>query len=149
MSKRIGTIAGIGVIVLTLGYLVVGGIGDNLVYFLTPTELIAKGEEAMDTPIRLMGRVEPGSVDWQADDLRLEFRIADDRHTVRVLSEGAPPQMFQDGIDVIVEGRMGQEGVFRATSLMVKHSNEYAPPEGDDHPPVQPLTTGAEGAGGP
>jgi len=148
MSKRIGTIVGVGVILATLGYLVVGGIGNNLVYFLTPTELVAKGEEALDTPLRLMGRVEPGSVDWQADDLRLEFRIADDRHTVQVLSEGAPPQMFQDGIDVIVEGRMGQEGVFRATSLMVKHSNEYAPPEGGDHPPVQPLTTGAGGAGG-
>jgi cytochrome c-type biogenesis protein CcmE len=130
-----------------LAYLVAGGIGDNLVYFMTPTEVLAKGEAAYETPLRLMGQVEPGTVDWRAEDLTLRFTITDDRHALPVLSEGAPPQMFQDGIDVIVEGRMEREGFFRATSLMVKHSNEYAPPEGDDHPPVQPLTDGGDGDG--
>ena len=46
-----------------------------------------------------------------------------------VHSTGAPPQMFRDGMGVVVEGRVGAGGVFEATNLMVKHSNEYRAPK--------------------
>ena len=46
-----------------------------------------------------------------------------------VRSTGAPPQMFRDGMGVIVEGRVGSAGVFEASNLMVKHSNEYRAPK--------------------
>ena len=39
--------------------------------------------------------------------------------------------MFRDGMGVVVEGKFGRDGLFRSSSLMVKHSNEYrAPMEG-------------------
>ena len=46
-----------------------------------------------------------------------------------VHSTGSPPQMFRDGMGVVVEGRVGAGGVFEATSLMVKHSNAYRAPK--------------------
>lgn len=41
--------------------------------------------------------------------------------------------MFREGQGVVVEGRLNREGVFEASTVMVKHSNEYRPPE-DGHP---------------
>ena len=120
------------VILSGLGYLLYGGIGENLVYFLTPTELHAKGTTAYDAPVRLGGMVKPGSVMWDPEKLDLRFDLTDGAREMRVHSRGAPPQMFRDSIGVIVEGRLGRDGVFESSSLMVKHSNEYrAPPHGE------------------
>lgn len=122
------------------GFLMAGGLDENIVYFLTPTELLEKGTEARDAPVRLGGQVVPGTVDWDAERLDLRFRLTDGESTVEVHSSGAPPQMFRDGIGVIVEGRLAQAGVFESSSLMVKHSNEYrAPPEG--HQPADMYQT--------
>lgn len=131
MSKRGRRLAFAGGIVLILGgfgYLLYGGIGENLVFFLTPSELLARGTAAYDSPVRLGGQVDPGSVDWDAEALDLRFRITDGDTTIAVHSTGAPPQMFRDGIGVVVEGRFRSNGVFESTSVMVKHSNEYRPP---------------------
>ena len=124
------------ILVGTFGYLMYGGIGNNLVYFLTPGELLAKGTSAVDVPVRLGGQIVPGSVAWNAATLDLRFRVTDGTKEVAVKSTGAPPQMFRPGIGVIVEGRYDKSGVFSATNLMVRHSNEYrAPPPG--HSPAE------------
>ena len=113
------------------GFILAGGLDENIVYFVTPTELHDKGNDAIDAPVRLGGQVAPGSVVWNADALDLRFRMTDGQREVVVHSSGAPPQMFRDGIGVIVEGRLTQAGIFESDNLMVKHSNEYrAPPEG-------------------
>jgi cytochrome c-type biogenesis protein CcmE len=73
---------------------------------------------------------------WDADALDLRFVLTDGAQQITVHSTGAPPQMFRDGIGVIVEGKLTRAGTFESTNLMVKHSNEYrAPPEG--HAPEQ------------
>lgn len=116
------------VVLSAFGYLLYGGIGNNLVYFLTPGELLAKGTKAVDVPVRLGGQVVPGSVQWDAAKLDLRFRVTDGQKEVAVHAMGAPPQMFRPGIGAIVEGRYNRSGVFEATTLIVRHSNEYHPP---------------------
>jgi cytochrome c-type biogenesis protein CcmE len=134
-SARTGLVLGMVMILGGFGYLLYGGIGENLVYFVTPTELYAKGEVAWDTPVRLGGQVVPGSVDWNASDLDLRFRLTDGERDVEVRSKGAPPQMFRDGIGVVVEGRLTRGGAtFESTNLMVKHSNEYRAPDHGEQP---------------
>lgn len=128
------TLFGVAVLLLGFGYLLYGGIGDNLVYYLTPSELEARGSEAYDSAVRLGGVVVPGSVHWDADALDLRFTVGDGSAEVDVHSRGAPPQMFRDGIEVLVEGRMTSSGVFRSTNVMVKHSNEYRAPEEGQRP---------------
>jgi cytochrome c-type biogenesis protein CcmE len=59
-----GALAAVGVLALAFGWLIYGGLDSNVVYFLTPKELVAKGEKGYDVPVRLGGQVKPGSVVW-------------------------------------------------------------------------------------
>lgn len=133
-SGRRWAIAGVLVIAGTFGWLLYGGLDRNVVFFFTPTELLAKGTDAIEVPVRLGGQVKPGSVVWDEKALDLRFAVVDSGGSgeVAVQSTGAPPQMFRDGMGVVVEGRYGRDGVFRSSSLMIMHSNEYrAPAEGE------------------
>lgn len=132
--KGVGLAVGTLVILSTFGYLAYGGLNENIVYFLTPTELLARGAQGQDAPVRLGGEVRPGSIEWDADRLDLRFVLSDGAREVPVQSKGAPPQMFRDGMGVVVEGRLASDGTFQSTSLMVKHSNEYRAPEQGERP---------------
>src|SRR5687768_8084596 len=132
--RRTLAIAAFVAVAGAFGYLIYGGIGDNLVYFLSPKELLAKGTAAYDVPVRLGGQVVPGSVQWNADRLELRFRVTDGAEQVSVRSKGAPPQMFRDGMGVVVEGRYRRGGEFESHNLMVKHSNEYRAPKPGEQP---------------
>ena len=127
-------IAGAVVVVAAFAYLLSGKIGSNLVYFYTPSELLAQGEKAYGAPVRLGGQVVPGSVKWDAPTTDLQFVMQDGKAQIPVHSHGAPPQMFRDGIGVVVEGKYASGGTFEATELLVKHSNEYRPPKPGQQP---------------
>lgn len=127
-GRKIGLILTALIILGGFGYLMWGGIDSNLVYFLTPAELMAKGDTVVDKPVRLGGMVVPGSVKWNAEELDLRFVLKDSKGSVKVHSRKAPPQMFREGQGVVVEGRLNRGGTFEATTLMVKHSNEYKAP---------------------
>jgi cytochrome c-type biogenesis protein CcmE len=133
-----GLLAGAAIVLSGFGYLIYGGIGDSLVYFLTPEELLERGEAAYDAPVRLGGLVVPGTVRWDADAIDLRFLLVGEDgeggDRVEVHSRKAPPQMFREGMGVVVEGRLARGGVFEAHNLMVKHSNEYRAPEHGEKP---------------
>lgn len=129
MTKKSWIATGAILIVAVFGWLLFGGLEKNVVFFLTPQELLAKGPEGVGVPVRLGGQVKPGSMKWDASTLDLRFTVTDGAKDIPVHSTGAPPQMFRDGMGVIVEGRFGPAGVFQATNLMVKHSNEYRAPK--------------------
>jgi cytochrome c-type biogenesis protein CcmE len=133
-GRRSVTLFGVAALLLGFGYLLYGGIGDNLVFYLTPSELAERGAEGHNSSVRLGGVVVPGSVNWDADALDLRFVLGDGTTEIEVHSRGAPPQMFRDGIEVLVEGRLAASGVFQSTNLMVKHSNEYRAPEEGQRP---------------
>jgi cytochrome c-type biogenesis protein CcmE len=132
--RRSALVVAAVIVVAAFGFLLYGGIDSNVVFFLTPKELLAKGTQAYDVPVRLGGQVQPGSVRWDAEKLDLRFVVTDGNDTVAVHSTGAPPQMFRDGMGVVVEGRYRRDGVFESTNLMVKHSNEYRKPEHGEQP---------------
>jgi cytochrome c-type biogenesis protein CcmE len=137
LRPKVGLIAVAALVLSGFGYLIYGGIGENLVYFLTPDELIERGEDARDAPVRLGGLVVPGTVEWNAEAIDLRFRVIaeeDGVATIPVHSRKAPPQMFREGMGVVLEGRLRGDGVFEATNLMVKHSNEYRAPEDGERP---------------
>ena len=127
----------------------VGGIGKNLVYYWGPTELHAAGQRAFGATIRLGGQVAPGSVTQVAGASGVEFDVIDRKGgRVHVKSAGVPPQMFREGIGVVVEGTMTRAGYFGGTRLMVSHGNEYrAPAEGEavDVREAMKSTKGLEG----
>lgn len=120
-----------------LAFVAFGNIGENLVYYWSPKEMLAQGEKAYGPTIRLGGVVQPGSIKWNEAHTTLEFKVATDLHegtqSVLVRSTEVPPQMFREKIGVVVEGTFDQSQVFSSNRLMVNHSNEYrAPKEGED-----------------
>jgi cytochrome c-type biogenesis protein CcmE len=132
----LGLLAIVGALALLIG----GGLRENVVFFLTPSELQARGAEMYDRPLRLGGQVKPETVSWEPDARDLRFVLQDDSTEVTVHATGAPPAMFQEGIGVVVEGHYRRSGVFESDNLMVKHSNEYAPPE-EGHPASETYET--------
>ncbi|MBN2798038.1 MAG: cytochrome c maturation protein CcmE [Deltaproteobacteria bacterium] len=115
-----------------LGFLMFGSLGDNLVYYWSPTELIDAGTKAQGASIRLGGMVVPGSVVWDEGGKSLTFQVTDNENTVTVHNRGVPPEMFREGIGTVVEGTIDRAGVFQATRLLVSHNNEYRAPDQED-----------------
>lgn len=146
-KRRMWAGVGLAAVVGAILYLAVGSLDDNMVYFLTPSELEAKGAEVEGQAVRLGGMVETGTVTWKPDEPLLRFDLTDGDRTVPVRTTSAPPSMFQEGQGVVVEGQYGSDGVFRADRLMVKHSNEYKPPE-DSEAPAEMYESIPAGSGG-
>lgn len=132
--RRATLVLGAIILVGAFGYLMFGRLGENVVFFLTPGELLERGDRVYGVPVRLGGQVAPGSVKWDAGTLELRFAVQDSGRSVFVHSRGAPPQMFRDGMGVVVEGRLGRDGVFESTSLMIRHSEEYRAPVPGERP---------------
>lgn len=91
-----------------------------LVYFNTPSEVAERS--ASDERLRLGGRVVPGSV--VVGDGTVAFDVEDCDFSVAVVHTGVPPQLFQEGIGVVLEGAW--TGVaFTSDTMLVKHDEQY------------------------
>ena len=150
-SARKKQLLAVGVIAIAgaaLTLMASGGIEKNLVYYWSPQDIATRGAQAKNTTIRLGGVVCKGTLVQGADHASVSFKVGMDAEgkdgpTVAVFSSSAPPQMFREGIGVVVEGRY-DGSTFQAERLMVKHSNEYHPPK-DGKPPHEIANTLAEG----
>ena len=119
-----------GIVMGALATLILGGFREAVVYFVTPSELQAKGRGAPGA-FRLGGMVQRGSVRWDSQALMLAFELTDGKATVPVRHRGAPPDLFGEGRGAVVEGQYGADGVFQARQILAKHSEEYHPPAQD------------------
>ena len=116
-----------------LAFLAFGGIGENLVYYWSPTELDGAGDDAIGATIRLGGLVEPGTIERSADGLTTKFAVTDGGSSVPIVTNSVPPAMFREGVGVVVEGTVRKDGSFETNRLLVKHDNQYrAPGEGEE-----------------
>jgi len=123
----------------------VGGIGENLVYYWGPSELREAGDRAVGASIRLGGQVRKGSIAFEPRSSDLQFDVTDGRSSVHVRSSGVPPQMFREGIGVVVEGTMNRGGYFASNRLMISHNNEYRAPGEKDKVDARKLMKTTEG----
>ena len=124
-------IVGLLVIGGALAYLIFGGLGQNLVYFITPSEYYQDQAKYQTRQVRLGGLVKTQSINYNRDNLELRFTVSDGVREIPVLSKGStPPALFGENRGVVVEGRF--EGpTFVSQTLLVKHSESYqAPKEG-------------------
>lgn len=125
-----------GALVLgTASYLMATSIQDTGVYYLTPTELASR--LAADSGFRSVGvkvgaRVVPGSIQRAPGGKEYAFTVTDGARVVPVVYRGIAPDTFTDGVDVVIEGRMGADGTFRATTLLAKCASRYENAPGED-----------------
>lgn len=134
MQPRIKFLLGGAVVLGAAGVLMVGSIKDTAVYFLTPAELQAKvviDPGIRGTGVKVGARVVHGSVERDSSGKRVVFQMTDGQATYTVDYRGLIPDTFSDSVDVVVEGRLGADGVFHATTLLAKCASRYeAAPEG-------------------
>jgi len=120
---------GIGVVALgVIAALVLGAFRENLVFFFTPTEVVAN-KAPQGRTFRIGGMVEKGSVKRQADGVTVQFTVTDTAKSIPVTFRGALPDLFREGKGVVAQGQLGTDGVFRANEVLAKHDENYMPPE--------------------
>lgn len=107
--------------------LVLTAMSSKIVFFHSPAEAREKAIKP-GTRFRLGGLVAKGSVERQAD-ARVQFVVTDGTANLSVVYAGILPDLFREGQGVVAEGQLGQDGVFRADSVLAKHDENYMPRE--------------------
>ena len=106
--------------------LILRALNEELVYFLSPTQIVAK-QPNEGQQIRLGGLVETGSV--KKDGETVAFSVTDLNKAVIVTYRGLLPDLFREGQGVVVEGAFDGSGQFVASEVLAKHDETYMPPE--------------------
>jgi cytochrome c-type biogenesis protein CcmE len=105
---------------------------DNLVFFRSPSD-IAASHPGPERAFRLGGLVEAGSVEREPPTSGqrpvVRFRVTDGANAVPVSYQGVLPDLFREGQGVVTMGKLGPDGVFRASEVLARHDETYMPPE--------------------
>jgi cytochrome c-type biogenesis protein CcmE len=113
-----------------LAFLVLQGLGNATTYFRNADEALAERSQLGDDRFRLQGTVVPGSVRPVGDEVAFQVEYHCDAVDVR--HRGDPPELFADGIPVVLEGafRPGTD-TYASDRIFVRHTSEYRAEEGD------------------
>jgi cytochrome c-type biogenesis protein CcmE len=117
-----------GVIALAVAYLVTMGLQGTTVYFLTVSELQAKGASAQNQMFRVSGNLVPGTLARDSSGLGIQFLIADPTSTPLpvVYRGGQVPDIIGDNIEIVAEGKLDAHGTFTATNVLAKCPSRLA-----------------------
>jgi cytochrome c-type biogenesis protein CcmE len=128
MKPRTKFLIGGALVVGVAGYLMADAIRQTGQYYLTPTELAAKMQVDpgfSNAGIKVGARVVPGSIKRDPGGKEYAFQVTDGAKTFPVIYRGIAPDTFTDSVDVVVGGRMGTDGTFRANELLAKCASRY------------------------
>ncbi len=112
-------------IILTI-FLVLRSLEENVVYFISPTE-IKNLTELNNKKVRVGGMVKEGSI--QTNSNQINFIITDFKHEINVSFSGAVPNLFAEGKGVVAEGFLRDRNFLNAKKILAKHDENYMPPE--------------------
>jgi cytochrome c-type biogenesis protein CcmE len=121
----VGLLVGGVAIAAVLSFL---AIGENMLYFFSPTQVKA-GEAPLTRNIRIGGLVVDGSLNREADGVTVRFDLTDNLHAINVRYRGILPDLFREGQGVVATGRLDPSGIFEAEEVLAKHDENYMPPE--------------------
>ncbi len=122
MTTKRKLIVGSVVIVLALAFVAYQGVRSSMVYYMTTTEFKNRPELRYNK-IRMAGKVVPGSL--QKSIGLAQFEITDGITPYRVRFAGPLPDLFAEGREVLVEGRVDQQGLLQASQVISTHPPEY------------------------
>jgi len=107
-------------------YLVLKSLEENVVYFLSPTEI--KNLTAINQKrIRIGGMVKDQSIIIKSDEIN--FIVTDFKNEINVSYSGSVPNLFAEGKGVVAEGYLKDRSYFNAVKILAKHDENYMPPE--------------------
>ena len=100
---------------------------ENVIYFLSPTDIYNKANISFNKKIRVGGLVKENSIIKEQKYLR--FIITDLKNEIIVSYEGLVPNLFSEGKGVIAEGTLKDKKYLIANKILAKHDENYMPPE--------------------
>ena len=107
-------------------YLVLKSLEENVVYFLSPTEI--KNLTVINQKrIRIGGMVKDQSIIINSD--KINFIVTDFKNEINVSYSGSVPNLFAEGKGVVAEGYLKDRSYFSADKILAKHDENYMPPE--------------------
>jgi cytochrome c-type biogenesis protein CcmE len=136
MKKNGRFMVGLVGVAAVVTYLIWTGVSETMVYYMTPVELMAKVEadpSFREVGVKVSGKVVPGTYQRVEGQLLHTFTVrdlVDESMTFQAEYRDALPDTFSDDVEVVMEGRLREDGVFEATTLLTKCGSRYeAAPE--------------------
>ncbi|MFN0072313.1 MAG: cytochrome c maturation protein CcmE [Chloroflexota bacterium] len=125
-ASRWKLLAAMVTIVICAAYLVTTSMQTSAVYYLTVSELRARESAVQAQSVRVAGKVAPGSVEKIDGGLAIHFIVHDDGGSFPVYYSGAPvPDIFGEDVEVVVEGKLREDGTFVAHTLLAKCASKF------------------------
>ena len=114
---------------LVLAFLGYRAFSESVPYYYTVSELLSQGNSIHLENVRVNGVVSPGSVEQETDTLNTTFTLTDGEEQLQVNYHGILPQTFEEGKEIIIEGRYNPNGTFEASAILTKCPSKYTAPE--------------------
>ena len=129
MNRQYKFVVGIAIIVATVGFLVYTAVDETKMYMVTVAEYLSARDAYSGMTLRIAGRVQEQSMNWDAATSDLTFTLDDiqGEGSVEVHYAGLLPDMFSEGRDVIVEGPHTSAARFEASSVLTSCPSKYEP----------------------
>jgi cytochrome c-type biogenesis protein CcmE len=147
---RVKFIIGFLLIAVALVYLIASSTQAAAQYYLTIDELTTKGDSIRGRDLKISGAVDGDTIEYDAQTLTLKFTIANvpgdmdaiekagglaevlhqavtdpNARRLRVVYTGVKPDLLRDEAQAILTGRLGEDGVFQASELLLKCPTRY------------------------
>ena len=115
------------ILTLLIIFFVIRSLEENVVYFLSTTEIYNKTNISFDKKIRVGGLVKINSI--KKNEISMNFIITDLKKEIFVTYTGLVPNLFSEGKGVVAEGKLKDKKYFIADKILAKHDENYMPPE--------------------
>ena len=127
VKSRIFFLFFLSILAVAIIFFVLKSLEENVVYFLTPTEIYNKTDISFEKKIRVGGLVKINSVN--KGETLINFIITDLNNEIIVSYKGLVPNLFSEGKGVVAEGKLKDKKYFIADKILAKHDENYMPPE--------------------
>jgi cytochrome c-type biogenesis protein CcmE len=139
LPRQTKLLLGAFVILGAIGFIVFNALAGNQQYFMTLSEMKAKGDLAYRETVRVGGNLVPNTTKVDTKNVTAQFTLTDDQNNVLpVYYKGILPDTFEKSTQVIAEGKLDQNGVFQASLVLAKCPSKYDPSKLDWYSSTQP-----------
>ena len=127
VKSRIFFLFFLSILAVAVIFFTLRSLEENVVYFLSPTEIYNKTDISFKKKIRVGGLVKINSIN--KNETSISFIITDLSKEIIVSYNGLVPNLFSEGKGVVAEGKLKDKKYFIADKILAKHDENYMPPE--------------------
>ena len=138
LPRQTKVLLGAFVIFAAVGFFIFSSLQGNQQYFLTLSEMKAKGDSVTKQSVRVGGNLAPDTTHIDTKAVTAQFSITDGANVLPVVYTGILPDTFEKSTQVIAEGKLGSDGVFHASLVLAKCPSKYDPSQIEWHDSSQP-----------